>query len=120
MTSHPLNQKNKRLDRTKSQNKSKDKGKDKGKDASNSRLLEIEEDIATVAKIFVEKHSSSNLDACTEKLEKLGWGIFDPRYTTVVALFGEGVDKRHVWLTIDPTICENWVKTVGAHYGMFR
>ncbi|XP_023767986.1 uncharacterized protein LOC111916555 [Lactuca sativa] len=29
-----------------------------------------------------------------EKLEKLGWGIFDPRYTTVVALFGEGADKR--------------------------
>lgn len=59
MTSHPLNQKKqKTTDTAKSQNK--------GKDASNSRLLEIGEDIATVAKIFVEKHSSSNLDACME------------------------------------------------------
>ena len=84
--------KQKTTDTAKSQNKS----KDKGKDAANSRLLEIGEDIATIAKIFVEKHASSNLSACMEKLEKLGWGIFDPRYTTVVASFGEGADKRHV------------------------
>nr|KAJ0214273.1 hypothetical protein LSAT_V11C400219720 [Lactuca sativa] len=40
------------------------------------------------------KHASSNLGACMEKLEKLGWGISDPRYNTVVALFGEERHRR--------------------------
>lgn len=38
----------------------------KSKDTSNSKILEIEEDIAKVAKIFIDKHVSSNLGANTE------------------------------------------------------
>lgn len=89
----------------------------KSKETSNSRLLEIGEDISKVAKIFVDKYASSDLGACMEKLEKLGWGKFDPRYTTAILLFGESAEKRAVWLTIDPHICETWVKGAGAHYG---
>ncbi|KAI3518126.1 hypothetical protein L1887_06534 [Cichorium endivia] len=89
----------------------------KSKETSNSRLLEIGEDISKVAKIFVDKYASSDLGACMEKLEKLGWGKFDPRYTTAILLFGESAEKRAVWLTIDPHICETWVKGAGSHYG---
>lgn len=44
----------------------------KRKDTSNSRILEIGEDIAKVAKVFVDNNVSSDMGASMENLEKLG------------------------------------------------
>ncbi|KAI3708333.1 hypothetical protein L2E82_37500 [Cichorium intybus] len=88
--------------------------KRKSSDTSKSRIMEIGEDISKVAKMLVEKHAASDIDACMEKLEKLEWGKYDARYSTALMLFGESVEKRQVWLSIDSNICENWVRNAGA------
>lgn len=70
----------------------------------NSMLTEVGEDISKVAKLLLDKYVASNMAACMEKLEKLGWGKTDPRYNTAILLFGESADVREVWLLIDPMI----------------
>ena len=94
--------------------------KRKNREPVNSSLIEIKDNINEMAKVLIEKHKVSNdLEACMAKLETMGWEELDPRYQTMVLLFGESVDLRKVWLLLKSQSCEPWVKNAGAKYGLF-
>ncbi|KAK1406762.1 hypothetical protein QVD17_38370 [Tagetes erecta] len=67
--------------------------------------------------MLIDKHNLSNdMDACMEKLGTLGWEESDARYQTALLLFGESADIRKVWLQLQPSTCELWVKNAGAKW----
>ena len=68
--------------------------------------------------MLVEKHITDDMDACMDKLEKIGWGTQDPKYDTAILLFGENPDLRKVWLRLKPESCENWIRNAGGKYGL--
>ncbi|KAK1419336.1 hypothetical protein QVD17_28502 [Tagetes erecta] len=68
--------------------------------------------------MLIDKHNLSIvMDACMKKLCTLGWEEYDARHQTVLFLFGESADIRKVWLQVQPSTCEPWVKNVGAKHG---
>ena len=68
--------------------------------------------------MFVKKHIKDDMDACTDKLEKIGWEIQDPKYDTAILLFGENLELRKVWLRLKSESCENWIRNAGGKYGL--
>ncbi|GKA28165.1 hypothetical protein Tco_0714333 [Tanacetum coccineum] len=62
-------------------------------------------------------YKEDEIDACFEKLERLGCGE-GPMYDTAVLLFGESSDYRKFWLNLKPKSCANWVKNAGSKYGL--
>ena len=70
--------------------------KRKGKQASSSNKSAVEEDFAKVVQLMMEKHRGDDIDACMEKLEKVGWGTQNLLYDVAVMLFNESADYRKV------------------------
>lgn len=76
----------------------------------NSRILRMEKN----------KEDDCDVDACIEKLEKLGWRTQDPLlYDTALLLFGESGVCRKLWMhLLMPESCEKWVRNAGSKYGL--
>ena len=92
--------------------------KRKGKQASSSNKSAVEEDFAKVVQLMMEKHRGDDIDACMEKLEKVGWGTQNMLYDVAVMLFSESADYRKVWMRLKPESLENWVRNAGRKYGI--
>ncbi|PWA98941.1 myb/SANT-like domain-containing protein [Artemisia annua] len=94
--------------------------KRKGKQASSSNKSAVEEDFAKVVQLMMEKHRGDDIDACMEKLEKVGWGTDNLLYDVAVMLFSESADYRKVWMRLKPESLENWVRNAGRKYGILE
>ena len=58
------------------------------------------------------------MDECIEKLKGLEWGNSDPKYITALMLFAENAGNRKIWLRLESSTSELWVKSEGKNYGL--
>lgn len=97
--------------------------KQKRESSNHNKFVVAEENVCNNSRILrmeKNKEDDCDVDACIEKLEKLGWRTQDPLlYDTALLLFGESGVCRKLWMhLLMPESCEKWVRNAGSKYGL--
>ncbi|XP_023762570.2 uncharacterized protein LOC111911023 [Lactuca sativa] len=88
-------------------------------DTLDDDIREVGKEIMKAAQAFAQTHNlDKEMDECIEKLKVLEWGSSDPKYITVLMLFAENAGNRKIWLRLESSTCELWVKSAGKNFGL--
>jgi hypothetical protein len=83
--------------------------------------VDVESKMVQLLDVMLKKHNGFSVDACVEKLNKLGWDSSNPLYVTATSIFCEGQSYRDMWMRYedaDVAGMEAWIKMVGRRFGL--
>ncbi|KAL7610368.1 hypothetical protein Lser_V15G14500 [Lactuca serriola] len=88
-------------------------------DTLDDDIKEVGKEIMKAAQAFAQTNNlDKEMDECIEKLKGLEWGDSDPKYITALMLFAENAGNRKIWLHLESSTCELWVKSAGKNFGL--